>query len=242
MNPRFSEVKKLKSVDQRDITALLGELHDDYRETINEFSNRHSESILNFCQLITISHEKLKLLDKSSENERIKLVGRFIFLAIDNVFLSVKFLSLGYFSQSGNSMRQSLESVCMAILISHEGEIEIGKGKNINFFDAYIKNYRNTRAHNSIRYVQRNIDILGIQAEAVDIMLAGKEHYNNYSHPNMLTFAARMINVDGGPFVVGGGYDSDKISTYELELKDRIQFTKTLPDFICSILKNVNNN
>ena len=232
----------MKPVDQRDVTALIGELHDNYRETITEFSNDHSESILNFCQLITISHEKLSFLEKVSENERIKLVGRFIFLAIDNVFLSVKFLSLGYFSQSGNSMRQSLESVCMAILISYEDEIEIGKGKKINFFDAYIKNYRNTRAHNSIRYVQRNIDVLGVQAQAVDTMLAGKEHYNNYSHPNMLTFAARMISTDGGPFVVGGGYDSDKISTYEQELKDRIKFAKTLPDFICSILNNVKHD
>jgi len=231
----------LKPVDQRDVTALVGELHDNYRETITEFSNDHSESILKFCQLIVNCHKKLNILDKESDNERIKLAGRFIFLAIDNVFLSVKFLSLGYFSQSGNSMRQSLESVCMAILISYSSEIEIGKGKKLNFFEAYIKNYRNTRAHNSIRYVQRNIDILGIQDQAVDAMLGGKEHYNNYSHPNMLTFAARMINTDGGPFVVGGGYDVDKLSTYQQELEDRIRFTKILPDFICCILNNLSH-
>ena len=231
----------MKSVDQRDVSALVGELQDNYRETITEFSNAHSESLLNFCQLIANCHERLNLLDKTSENERIKLVGRFIFLAIDNVFLSVKFLSLGYFSQSGNSMRQSLESVCMAILLSYEGEIEIGKEKTINFFEAYIKNYRMTRAHNSIRYVQRNIDTLGIQGQAVDAMLACKEHYNNYSHPNMLTFAARMINTDGGPFVAGGGYDADKLPTFQQELEDRIKFTRILPDFIGCILKNVSH-
>lgn len=219
---------------------LVYELHDSYEDTISEFSEAHSADILEFCEVIAKCHKKLQLFnDEKTHNEKGIITGRFVYLAIDNVYLSVKMLSLGYFVQSGNTMRQSLESLCMAILLSHRHKIKIGKMRKVDFLDSFSKGESFTKAHKSLAHVEYNAMHLGVRNEAIKALLLGKDHYNECSHPNMYTFGSRCIDHDGGSFLVGGGYDSDKESAYRKEIKDRVKFAKILPNFIDEVVKRV---
>jgi hypothetical protein len=118
----------MNSIDPRKVEELVSEIHDSYEDTIKVFSTTHASDILEFCKIVSKCHKKLQLFnDGKTNSDRYRVVGRYVYMAIDNVYLSAKMLSLGYFAQSGNAMRQSLESVCMAILLSHRGKVKVSK-------------------------------------------------------------------------------------------------------------------
>ena len=224
------------TIDPKDVHDLVRELHDDYANTVEAFSNNHSRSLLEFTESIAKCYQKYELFNADKElSQRAVEVGGYVFLAIDNVYVSVKLLVLGYIAPSGNSMRQSLESVCMAILLSHDANINIGGAKTpnmVDFFGLYCTGDKKSLSHRSLRYVDINKEALGVRAEAIGAFFVGKDHYNECSHPNRYTLASRMVGADGGSFVIGGEYDDDKKSAYEKELRDRLRYISIIPAFV----------
>ena len=223
----------------------MNELHTDYGQIVNTFSANHSEGLLKFTEMVCDCYKKLELFNKDKNpSQRALEVGGYVFLAVDNVYISVKLLVLGYFAPSGNSMRQSLESVCMAILLSQNGSINIGtnkKPKEVDFFDLYMEGDKKSLSHRALSYVDANKKVLGVSEEAIDAFFVGKDHYNDYSHPNKLSLASRMVGVDGGSFVVGSEYDQDKKQAYEKELQDRIKYVAIIPKFIDVVYERASN-
>ena len=224
---------------------IINEIHSNYGQTINAFSANHSAGLLKFTELVCNCYKSQEIFNTENDmSQRVIDVGGYTFLAIDNVYVSVKLLVLGYFSPSGNCMRQSLESVCMAILLSHNGTINIGsveKPKEQNFFELYSTGDKKTLSHNSLRYVDLNKEALGVNEKAISAFFSGKDRYNGYSHPNKLSLAFRMVDVEGGTFIVGGEYDEDKKPAYEAELRDRIKYVSILPDFVNVVYKTAKN-
>ncbi|MCH6583595.1 MAG: hypothetical protein IH808_11390, partial [Proteobacteria bacterium] len=223
----------MNTINPRNAQELVNELHSDYGKTINAFSANHSKGLFKFTELVCNCYKTFEFFNKDkSPSQRAIDVGGYVFLAIDNVYVSVKLLVLGYFAPSGNSMRQSLESVCMAILLSHNGNINIGtdkKPKEVDFFKLYSTGDKKALPHKSLGYVDVNKNALGVSEKAIAAFFVRKDHYNEYSHPNKLSLASRMVGVDGGSFIDGDEYDEDKKTAYEKELRDRIKYVSIIP-------------
>ena len=241
----FERLSIVNTINPRNAQELVNELHSDYGKTINAFSANHSKGLFKFTELVCNCYKTFELFNKDkSPSQRAIDVGGYVFLAIDNVYVSVKLLVLGYFAPSGNSMRQSLESVCMAILLSHNGNINIGtdkKPKEVDFFKLYSTGDKKALPHKSLGYVDVNKNALGVSEKAIAAFFVGKDHYNEYSHPNKLSLASRMVGVDGGSFIVGDEYDEDKKTAYEKELRDRIKYVSIIPKFIDVVYERVKN-
>ena len=235
----------MNTIDPKKVQDLVNELHDDYAKTVNTFSANHSQSLVQFTELVSKYYKKFELFNNEEKlSQRVIDVGGYVFLAIDSVYVSVKLLVLGYIAPSGNSMRQSLESVCMAILLSQNGKINIGtikKPQEVDFFELYSAEDKKTLSHKSLGYVNINKEALGVRAEAIAAFFVGKDHYNECSHPNRYTLASRMVAANGGSYVIGSEYDDDKKPAYEKELRDRIKYVSNISPFVDVVYERAKN-
>jgi len=233
----------MNNINPKNTDEIINDLNCNYGKIINAFFTNHSEGILKFAESISKCHKKLSLFENPDDliQSKIDVVG-FVFLVVDNVYTSVKLLTLGYFVPSGNIMRQSIESMFMALLLSHREKLNIGSERKPNeadFFQHYLKGSKETLSHNSFRHVQRNKDALGVNDKALDAFKKNRRFYSNLSHPNHLTLSSRIVSEEGGTFLIGGGYDENKKAVYDEQLNDRIKYTSIIPNFLDVIYSKI---
>jgi len=236
----------MNSINPKNVPEIVNDLSCNNENIINKFIDNHSKGILEFSELISECHKKLSLFENIKElTKRKEIVGGFIFLAIDNVYTSVKLLTLGYFVPSGNIMRQSTESICMALLLSHSGNLNLGtetKPLEEDFLQLYNDESSKARSYKSFWHVKRNKDILEVNEEALGAFQVNRNYYNGLSHPNYLSLAYRMVSENDGSFLFGGGYDENKKTDYDSQLYDRIKYTSIIPNFIEVMYSRVSNS
>ena len=226
----------LNRVDPRKPNEIVNELYDDYKTTIDSFGRAYPEKALGFAEHISECHQKFHRFEaEKSPTERMVEVRGFAYLTLDNVYTSMKLLMLGFLTPSGNMLRQSLEAACMCILFATDTSIDVGRKKEIRFYEEYCRNKPFTRSHRAVALVKSNCDALDVNSEAIARFVTGREFYNQYSHPSEISMASRFTGQDGDSWLIGGHFDDARVQIYDKEFSERIKFAEILPSFIETI-------
>lgn len=224
----------MKVIDARKVQDLVIELFDDYKETLDDFTESHNEELVEFSEIISECHKKYQLFNNiNNPSDRVIQVGAFVYLSFDNAYTSMKLLMLGYLTPSGNMLRQSFESVCMAVLLATDCEIEIAKKKGkIKFYEDFVNDRKHAQSHRAVSYVNDNQEILRVNDKSMSSLIKGKRFYNEYSHPTKMSMASRLTPENNKTWMIGGGYDTGKKPIYDIEIETRVNYCGMLPTFI----------
>lgn len=166
------------------------------------------------------------------DKQKYKWVQEFTFMTIESLVTATRLLIEGHINASGNTMRISYESLCLAILLSAENNVIIDKGKNakpVNFYKSYEQGKNNTKAHRAIDNVLSNADTLGL-IEGHKWLKQAKNFYNGYSHASIMTMGSLML--PSGKPIIAGGFYKEKLDLYKDHLKFIIRYANHLPRFI----------
>ena len=101
-------------------TIFLKEILSEDREIKEKFISNFEQEIVGFIDSIIESYQAWQKYDALiGENRRRAFVAAFLFNAITNLSASMKMLISRYAIPSGNLVRQTIESLCSAILCSN---------------------------------------------------------------------------------------------------------------------------
>ncbi len=78
-----------------------------------------------------------------------------------------------------------------------------------------------------------------VKPAALQTLVEQYRFYHKYAHLTMLTIAAGANFSLGGLPNVGAYFDPGKLREYGREVRSRVSFAKTLPNFIAGIASNV---
>ncbi len=227
----------MKVIEPRKVEDVVNELFDDYRQTLEDFAKNYNQEILEFSETISKCHRNYQLFSNAKNpSNRIIQVGGFVYLSIDNAYTSMKLLMLGYLTPSGNMLRQSLESTCMAILLATDCEIEIDRKKQKSqFYEDFVNDKKHTKSYRAVSYVDNNQQILGVNDQSISSVVKGKQFYNQYSHPSKMSIASRLTSANNISWLMGGGYDKKKKSIYDRKFEARVNYVGILPTLILEV-------
>ena len=107
----------MDKIDPRDPQQIMKELFNDNSVIIDKYCDDYSQQIMEFSTHISEANKKFCLLDKIANNsQRHAYTAGFVYLSIENIFVSMKLFLRGLMIPSGNLARQSIESLSTAIL------------------------------------------------------------------------------------------------------------------------------
>ncbi|QFU04404.1 hypothetical protein FIU82_05125 [Pseudoalteromonas sp. THAF3] len=211
-------------------------------------------SVAEFCSIfdseITVITSQLEHIEScfeqyfsEPEKQKYKWVQEFTFMTIESVVTATRLLIEGHINASGNTMRISYESICLAILLSAESNVVIDKGKKakpINFYKAYEQGKSNTKAHRAVDNVLLNASTLGL-VEGSEWLKQAKNFYNGYSHASITTMSSLML--PSGKPIIAGGFHKEKLDLYKDHLQFIVRYANHLPKLIEAIaLRNLTSN
>ncbi len=161
-------------------------------------------------------------------------------MTIESLVTATRLLIEGHINASGNTMRISYESLCLAILLSAESNVLISKSKKakpVNFYKSYVQGNNNTKAHKAIDNVLLNADALGL-IEGGEWLEQAKNFYNGYSHATIMTMGSLML--PSGKPIIAGDFYMEKIDLYKDHLKFIFRYANHLPQLVEGIaLRNL---
>ena len=141
-----------------------------------------------------------------------------VHIAIHNVVSSVALLVSGYPVPAGNSMRQYVEALAMALLFSDE---------SLTYYERFQANrmhFNASTAPDKLRIkkvgksIQRRLDIT---SDGWDTLIATRDFYHKHSHNSVVAREYLMDWRSGFGAVLGAHYDPEKRDFYETELRGR---------------------
>ena len=151
---------------------------------------------------------------------------------------------MGYQTPSGNLMRQALEGVALSTLCALNEHIEIkikkNRTKEIHFYSCFIENKGVAKSHKALDRLEHNCEKLGIQKEAITIFKKSRSHFHKHSHPSKTSLATMMSFENPGKSFVGGSFDKGKVEIYKIELQERNNFCRILPNIFGWLIDKVN--
>ena len=200
--------------------------------SVAEFCSIFDSEIIEITNLLEQSESCFEHYFSEPEKQKYKWVQEFTFMTIESLVTSTRLLIEGHINASGNTMRISYESLCLAILLSSESNVIIDKGKKakpVNFYKAYEQEKSNTKAHRAIDNVLLNADTLGL-IDGSEWLKQAKDFYNGYSHASIMTMGS-LVLPSGKPIIAGGFY-KEKLDLYKDHLKFIVRFANHLPKLI----------
>ena len=151
---------------------------------------------------------------------------------------------MGYQTPSGNLMRQALEGVALSTLCALNEHIEIkikkNRTKEIHFYSCFIENKGVAKSHKALDRLEHNCEKLGIQKEAITIFKKSRSHFHKHSHTSKTSLATMMSFENPGKSFVGGSFDKGKVEIYKIELQERNNFCRILPNIFGWLIDKVN--
>lgn len=111
----------------------------------------------------------------------------------------MKLFISGYSIPSGNLIRQTLESLCIAILCSKES-LRVHERVDQNKFSP----------QKAINLVQRNANKLRINKESISVVKKSYEFYHKFSHSSLLALSHNMSLSQKGTLYIGPSFDKEK--------------------------------
>lgn len=225
---------------------IVQEVFNNNSDIVTEFSNHFAKKILDFAELFSVAYKKyLELWRVCTDNNIQKAyVSGLSLLLLDNLLTSVKLFVLGYQTPSGNLMRQALEGIALSTLcvLNEHVEVKIKKNrmKEIHFFSCFIENEGVAKSHKALGLLEHNCERLGLQKEAITTLKKSRSHFHKHSHPSKESLATMMSFENPGKSFVGGSFDKGKVNIYKIELQERNNFCRILPNIFGWLIDKVN--
>ena len=200
-------------------------LEDDKDVKANFLEHLESE-VSEFIDVIIESFQSWKKYDAIvGSNRRRAFVSAFVFNAIDSLLSSMKLCIAGYALPSGNLVRQTIESICSAILCSRE---------DFQFYQQVEQDKFSSK--NSINSVLKNSKKFGINKNAMISLKKLYEFYHELSHSSSLTLAHNINISNLSEVYIGPSFDDNKMVVYKKESSNRINLAKNITNVINEIL------
>jgi hypothetical protein len=229
----------MAEIDPSQLDQLISELYSTHTEETANFQAHFSEDVAKVCVNLSAAWTLLLKSAESCESiEQRSLVCNFLYYMIESCFSSTKLLSIGFIAASGNIFRQSVESMFMAILCSHTGELtrkENRKETSFNFYQHLIGNKPHTQAHLASGHVERNAAVLSVNSLSIANMAKVRSFYNDYSHVSARSIRSKVTGENQEIFLFGGGFHEGQKDQYHNELQSRILYSGLFDNFLKSI-------
>ncbi|KWK50028.1 hypothetical protein WT81_11230 [Burkholderia stagnalis] len=142
---------------------------------------------------------------------RTGMVAGFAFGVIDDIVVATKLLLAGKGPASGNTIRQAIEGVAMAVLCSTDMPLILQKkaGKATPRIACYWQKLDQgdpaTQGHHALKQLDWNARTLQVSADAIQSLRKAQQHYHQFSHCGPVTIGLRHM-LDGPvipPFSTG---------------------------------------
>lgn len=235
----------MKEIDATNPSELVLAFHNDYKEEIDTFSSKHADKVLQFCESVSLCHRKHNLFTLIKEpSDRVLHTSAHVQVLINNIYSSMQLLMIEHIIPSGNMYRQSMEALCMAILLSHSGKIEVTvkkKTKEIDFFDAYINDKAIASPHHALKHIKNNLSRLKIREDSIERLESSKSFFNQFSHCSKLAMALSQSGGDESKWFLGGGIGHHTSQIMEKEIASRINYLSIIPNLVDELYKRVKN-
>jgi hypothetical protein len=161
-------------------------------------------------------------------DERRVAVTAVAFTAINQDISSFKLFMSGYTVASGALFRQVLEGVSLAFLCS---------AKPLTVLDQFLENRYST--NKAVGDLAKHAQKAHVNRAALQTLVDQYEFDHKYAHLTMLTIATGANFSLGGLPNVGAYFDPGKRREYGREVRSRVSFAKTLPNFMIGVARNV---
>lgn len=212
--------------DARD--KILREITSDDEDTRREYLARFESDAKSFSGFMAEGFMLWRSMDDSvGKSEELAYVSGLVYMAITLQIQSMKLFLSGHAVAAGNTFRQVLESIALALLCS---------SKRHNFLQRLIDDRYSS--NNAVRDVIRHAAKLGVLKDGLEVLKNAHAFYSKYSHPTKLTIAS-TIAMSGKGIYVGASFDEEKLYAYKKEVKGRLGLAKTFPNIITAIKLNV---
>ena len=231
-------IRALKNMENEEIKDKLNE--DELRDIIfsnndevrKQFRDAFTSEIEDVIKYIFISYEAYKKLEnKFKKQARESYIAAFLFNSIHSLIDSVSLLISGFFIPSGNLVRQSIESLAMAILISN---------KKLDYFDKFEKDPSKFQTNQSLSLIETNQNVFNINKEGWAAFKKIRNFHHMHSHPSGLSLYSFMRKTNIGWVVkFGADYDPDKKEIYLKEIQGCITIAKYIKNIVEGIEKGI---
>lgn len=204
----------------------------------NLFVSDFKTSLSELSDLLSDAFSCLESSDcRKDESDRAGIVSVYLYLTMESVVSAVHLLSLGHIAPSGNSMRSSYESLCMAALIKKEIKIKLNKTEKVHFYNEFRNNSKSCRPDNALNLAIKNKSLLGLNDQNVRFLRKAKDFYNRYSHSTQL-FAHSKIRLSTRQIYVGGGYENERKKIFKSQIDFIYKYAYGLKAWIQAIAYN----
>jgi hypothetical protein len=127
----------------------------------------------------------------------------------------------GYAIPSGNLVRQTIESICSAILCSSE---------QLQYYQQVEQDKFSSKS--SIKIVLKHAKKFHIDRNAMIRLKKIYEFYHNLSHSSLLTLGFNISAGNLGEIYIGPSFDKEKMIAYKKEMENRINLSKNITNVI----------
>jgi len=211
-----------KNLNQIFSKEILG----DDKEIKSKFLKHFETEMSEFINTIVESYRSWMKYDATIKgNRRRAFISAFLFNAINNLSASMKMFISGYSIPSGNLVRQTIESICSAILCSSE---------KLQFYQHVEQDMFSSK--NSVKHVLKHSKKFRINRDAMLSLKKLYEFYHKLSHSSSLTLAHNISLSNLGEIYIGPSFDEHKLFAYKKEAANRMNLAKIISNVIEGIL------
>ena len=137
----------------------------------------------------------------------------------------MKLFISGYSIPSGNLIRQTIESLCTAILCSKE---------SLQYYNLVDQN--KFSPHKAVNLVKRNASNLRVNKQAISVVKKSYEFYHKFSHSSLLALSHNLSLSKKGTLYIGPSFDEEKLPGYKKEIAHRLSLAEVFSNIIQGIL------
>jgi hypothetical protein len=201
----------------QDSPEVRGQFLECFKIETHEFIGHMSLSLQKWQNLESMIHSDVKKAH----------VASLVYSAINLHMLSFKLFLSGYPVASGNLQRQTIETIALALLCSHN---------SIPILDQYMCNkYKSSNAMADLKKYSKE---LGLNQDGVKALEKGRKFYHNYSHPTQMTIA-EQIRFGDQSLHFGACFDTDKVDEYRKEVKSKVSLAHMLINVTTSVAERL---
>ncbi len=202
------------------------EIIQDDNKVRTEFLNHFQSEIFSFIEAIAEAYNSWQRYDdKIGGNHRRAYVAAYFFNSINNLSASMKLLISGYPIPSGNLMRQTIESICSAILCSSEQH-------------RYFQNIEQNKfsSNKAVQFLIKHSKTLNVNRDAILSIKQIYDFYHKLSHSSLFALTHNISLSKVGTIYVGASFDEGKIIGYRKEIKFKKKLAGTIKNAIEGII------
>lgn len=202
------------------------EILEDDKDVKSEFIKHFETEATEFINAIVEAYRSWLKYDATIKgNRRRAFISALLFNSINNLSASMKMFISGYSIPSGNLVRQTIESICSAILCSSE---------KLSFYQQVEQDKFSSK--NSVKHVLKHSKKFRINRDAMVPLKKLYEFYHKLSHSSSLTLAHNMSLSNRGVIYIGPSFDEHKMFAYKKEASNRINLAKIIANVVEGIL------